>query len=106
MSGRISVDPSGLRASAAAARAIGDEFAGPSASAVTAGRAAADDLAGWPVGAALARHAETWAPALARVSQRLADTAANLDATAGGHEWNDDAVTETWQQRVPRQGSR
>ncbi|GAA5022689.1 hypothetical protein [Kitasatospora paranensis] len=106
MSGRISVDPRGLRASAAAARAIGDEFTGPCTSAVTAGRAAADHLAGWAVGAALARHAEAWAPTLARVAERLADTAADLDATAAGHEWNDDAVAETWQPRVPQQGTR
>ncbi|QKW23942.1 hypothetical protein HUT16_36920 [Kitasatospora sp. NA04385] len=102
MSEQIRVDPAELRASAAAVRSIGEELQPPATGATDSSRTTAGELAGWSVGAELQSLADGWAPALGRLSERLADTASALEASAQGHEWNNDQIAETWQ----RQGQR
>ncbi|MFC8719418.1 hypothetical protein [Kitasatospora sp. NPDC057198] len=102
MSEQISVDPAELRASAAAARSIGEELRQPAAAATDSSRSTAGELAGWSVGKELQSLAEGWAPTLGRLSERLDTTASALEAGAQGHEWNNDAIAEMWQ----RQGQR
>ncbi|MEU3494646.1 hypothetical protein [Kitasatospora cineracea] len=96
MSERISVDPAELRASAAAARSIGEELQQPATTAVAASRSTGSELAGWSIGGQLQRLAEGWDPTLDRLAERLTTTASALEATAQGHEWNDDRIAGTW----------
>ncbi|WP_371494157.1 hypothetical protein OG871_03530 [Kitasatospora sp. NBC_00374] len=102
MSGQIRVDAVELRASARVAESIAEELGKPADTAVTASRAAAGPLAGWSVSAALESMADGWAPTLAKVRDRFTTTAANLQRTADGHEWNDRAVAEVWQRQDAR----
>ncbi|MFB7948009.1 hypothetical protein ACFC6L_24185 [Kitasatospora phosalacinea] len=99
MNEQVRVDPQELRASAAAARDIGEEFRPPAGSATAAGRAAGGELAGWSIGAGLGRLADGWAPVLDTLAERLVGTAAALEATALGHEGNDRRIADAW--RLP-----
>ncbi|RAJ44641.1 hypothetical protein K353_01217 [Kitasatospora sp. SolWspMP-SS2h] len=96
MSEQISVDPAELRASAAASRSIGEELRQPVAAATGASRTTGGELAGWSVGAELQRLAKGWTTPLGGLAERLAATAAALEASARGHEWNDDRIAGTW----------
>ncbi len=102
MSERISVDPAELRASAAAARSIGDELQQPATTAAGASRSTGGELAGWSVGAELQSLADGWAPTLGKLTERLATTASALEASAQGHEWNDDQIAGTWRKQGQR----
>ncbi|MFD7732440.1 hypothetical protein ACFV6F_18870 [Kitasatospora phosalacinea] len=97
MNEQVRVDPQELRASAAAARNIGEEFRPPADTATTAGRAAGGELAGWSIGAGLRSLADDWTPVLAALAERLTGTAAALEATALGHEDNDRRIADAWQ---------
>ncbi|GLW72810.1 hypothetical protein Kpho02_51090 [Kitasatospora phosalacinea] len=99
MDGQVRVDPQELRASAAAARNIGEEFRPPADTATAAGRAAGGALAGWSIGPGLHRFADDWAPVLGTLAERLTGTAAALEATALAHERNDHRIADTW--RLP-----
>ncbi|GLW55528.1 hypothetical protein [Kitasatospora phosalacinea] len=99
MNEQVRVDPQELRASAAAARNIGEEFRPPADTATTAGRAAGGELAGWSIGPGLCGLADGWAPVLDTLAARLTGTAAALEATARGHEDNDHRIADAW--RLP-----
>jgi hypothetical protein len=83
-----------LRASASFARSIGNELGGPIGTALKDNAGAEAQLAGWSIGPALERIGTDWAPALAALHARLTDTAANLEATAQGHEWTDHSIAD------------
>ncbi|WAL75378.1 type VII secretion target [Kitasatospora sp. YST-16] len=102
MNERISVDPAELRASAAAARNIGEELRQPAATATGASRSTGGELAGWSVGAGLQSLADGWAPTLDKLTERLASTAAALEASAQGHEWNDGRIADAWRKQGQR----
>ncbi|GLW75132.1 hypothetical protein Kpho02_74290 [Kitasatospora phosalacinea] len=102
MSEQISVDPAELRASAAAARSIGEELQQPSAAAIASSRSTGSELAGWSIGGELQSLAQGWDPVFGKLTERLVTTACALEASAQGHEWNDGQIAEMWQ----RQGQR
>ncbi|MFI1524578.1 hypothetical protein [Kitasatospora cineracea] len=102
MSEQISVDPAELRASAAAARSIGEELRQPSMAAIASGRSTSSELAGWSIGGELQSLADGWDPVLGRLSERLATTASALEASAQGHEWNDGRIAEAWRKQGQR----
>ncbi|MCX5213060.1 hypothetical protein OG689_27955 [Kitasatospora sp. NBC_00240] len=95
----IKVDPAALRASAGLARAIGEELAMPFESVIRTGSAAAALLAGWSVADELGEMSKGWAPTFTKIRERIKNTATNLDATADGHEWNDQAIAQLWTPR-------
>ncbi|GAA2144809.1 hypothetical protein GCM10009760_32740 [Kitasatospora kazusensis] len=94
MGGGLRVDAAELRASAGFARTAGEELGGPVDAALRDNSVATARLAGWSIGPALERIGADWAPALAALRARLADTAASLEAAAQGHEWTDHSVAE------------
>ncbi|MER8185139.1 hypothetical protein [Kitasatospora sp. NPDC094015] len=98
----IKVDPGELRASAGVARALGAELDGPVGVALGASAAGAGRLAGWAVAQGLGRLADGWAAPLAAVRDRLADTAANLEANAEGYLRTDRAIADAWKAPVAR----
>ncbi|WP_158715317.1 hypothetical protein [Kitasatospora phosalacinea] len=99
MSEQISVDPAELRASAAAARSLGEELQQPSTAAIASSRSTSSELAGWSIGGELQSLADGWDPTLGKVTERLATTASALEASAQGHEWNDDQIADTWRKQ-------
>ncbi|MFE3106852.1 hypothetical protein [Kitasatospora indigofera] len=95
MSGfEVNVDE--MRASAGLVRSIGDDLAGPVDTAVKGASSAAGLLAGWSLAGGLEQLASGWGGPLAALRQRLADTGANLEATAQNHQWNDQSIADTW----------
>ncbi|MFB7949909.1 hypothetical protein ACFC6L_33955 [Kitasatospora phosalacinea] len=102
MSEQISVDPAELRASAAAARSIGEELQQPGAAAIAASRSTSGELAGWSIGGELQSLAQGWDPVLGKLTERLATTASALEASAQGHEWNDDQIADAWRKQGQR----
>ncbi|MER5641912.1 type VII secretion target [Kitasatospora sp. NPDC002227] len=94
MSETFNVNVDELRASASFARSIGDELGGPIDTALKDNAGAEAQLAGWSMGLALEQLGADWAPALAALRARLTDTAANLEATAQGHEWTDHSIAD------------
>ncbi|BAJ26678.1 MULTISPECIES: hypothetical protein [Kitasatospora] len=92
----LSVDPNELRASAAAARTLAEEFGPPSAAAPAAALGAAGELAGWPLGPALAALAHGWEPVLRALAAEPAASADALEASACGHERNDGRLAGSW----------
>ncbi|WP_371501947.1 hypothetical protein OG871_33475 [Kitasatospora sp. NBC_00374] len=98
----IKVAPAELRASAAAARTLGQELAAPVDSTIGGSTAAAGRLAGWSLAQGLHQLADGWAAPLAALRRRLDDTAANLETTAHNHELNDREIADAWKAPVRR----
>ncbi|QKW23963.1 hypothetical protein HUT16_37140 [Kitasatospora sp. NA04385] len=46
--------------------------------------------------------AQGWAPTLGKLTERLATTASALEASAQGHEWNDDQIADAWRKQGQR----
>ncbi|MFJ1796577.1 hypothetical protein [Kitasatospora griseola] len=93
------MDPAELRASAAAARTIGEELQPPSTTATASSRTAAGELTGWSIGPELQNLADGWDPTLGKLRERLTTTAAALEGSAQGHEWTDDQIADTWRKQ-------
>ncbi|MFE4360422.1 hypothetical protein [Kitasatospora sp. NPDC056800] len=94
--GRVVVQPADLQASAGIAKALGEELGTPVQNAVTASETVSGQLAGWSIAGGLAQLGTGWSKPLGDLRQRLADTAANLNANAAAHEHNDRAVAGAW----------
>ncbi|MFJ4672741.1 hypothetical protein [Kitasatospora purpeofusca] len=90
--GRVVVKAADLRASAGIAKGLGEELKAPVQNAVTTSESVAGQLTGWSIAGGLGQLGSGWAKPLADVRQRLADTAANLDANAAAHENTERAV--------------
>ncbi|MFJ4716060.1 type VII secretion target [Streptomyces sp. NPDC088785] len=90
MSNETHVDPAELRASAKAADALADDLKGPADKAVKESDTAGGSLSGWAFGSALQEVSTSWKPALDGLRARVRAGAANLRASADGHEWNDE----------------
>ncbi|MFF2751853.1 hypothetical protein ACFVVA_40755 [Kitasatospora sp. NPDC058048] len=94
--GRIVVQPADLRASAGIAKGLGEELGAPVQNAVTTSETVSGQLVGWSVAGGLAQLGSGWSKPLGDLRQRLADTAANLDANATAHEHKDRAIAGAW----------
>ncbi|MEU2361790.1 type VII secretion target [Streptomyces noursei] len=97
MPGKMNVDPAELRSAAHAEDAIADDMKGQNSKALSDNQAAAESLEGWPIAAALHSIGETWRPSLDGMHERAKAGAANLRASADGHEWNDDLVSRDFE---------
>ncbi|AUY53642.1 hypothetical protein C2142_37885 [Streptomyces sp. CB01881] len=85
-----------LRASAGIAKGLGEELDAPVRSATTTSETVAGQLTGWSIAGGLGQLGNGWSKPLADLRQRLADTAANLNANAAAHEHNERAVAGAW----------
>ncbi|GAA3160711.1 MULTISPECIES: type VII secretion target [Streptomyces] len=97
MSGKLTVAPEELRASAHAQDAIADDLKKPCGKAVSDSAAAGDSLHGWSVASSLHMISETWQPALDGLQKRLKTGAGNLRDTAENHEWNEQWVDQDFE---------
>ncbi|REK84526.1 hypothetical protein DY245_42995 [Streptomyces inhibens] len=70
---------------------------GKNSKALSDNQAAAESLDGWSIAAALHSLTETWRPSLDGIRDRARAGAANLRASASGHEWNDDLVSHDFE---------
>ncbi|GGX17493.1 hypothetical protein [Streptomyces noursei] len=97
MSSKTSVDPGELRAAAHAEDSISDDMRGRSDKAIGATKDAAAALKGWTLSQALEMTAATWKPSLDGMRSRASTAAANLRTCAAGHEWNDAAASQDFE---------
>nr|WP_237694881.1 hypothetical protein [Streptomyces sp. SID5468] len=93
---RLGVEPSVLRASAAAAGTVAGDLAQAVTPALRDVRAAAASLAGWGSGARLEADAAGWTAAFEGLHRRIGRIGALLTDTANGHEWHDDRVYQAF----------
>ncbi|MGW1956255.1 hypothetical protein ACWCPI_26490 [Streptomyces sp. NPDC001920] len=97
MSQNTKVDPSELRASAGACEDIAHTMKGPADKAVKEAGTAGGSLKGWSIGPALTEIAGSWNPALNGLHARIKAGGDNLRSSAGGHEWNDQRVSQDFE---------
>lgn len=101
MSG-FEIDTDEMTASAGIVRGIGEEIGAPVETALGTASSAAGQLVGWSLASGLEHLADGWTAPLAALRRRLADTASNLEATVQNHQWNDQAIADTWKAQVSR----
>ncbi|MER5752748.1 type VII secretion target [Streptomyces sp. NPDC002088] len=97
MSQRTDVDPAELRASAGACDDIARTMKSPADKAVKEAGTAGSSLTGWSVGPALTQLATSWKPALDGLHARIEAGGDNLRSSADGHEWNDERVSQDFE---------
>ncbi|MER5354523.1 hypothetical protein ABT093_29855 [Kitasatospora sp. NPDC002551] len=92
---KVVVKSADLQASAGIAKGLGEGLGAPVQNAVTTSETVAGQLTGWSIAGGLAQLGSGWSKPLADLRQRLADTAANLNANAAAHEHNERAIAGT-----------
>lgn len=96
VTGKVVVRQADLQASAGIAKGLGEELGAPVQNAVTTSETVSGQLTGWSISGGLAQLGTGWSKPLGDLRQRLADTAANLNANAAAHEHNDRAIAGAW----------
>ncbi|SOB84403.1 hypothetical protein [Streptomyces sp. 1331.2] len=93
---KVAIQPTDLRASAGIAKSLGEELGPPVQNAVNTSETVSGQLAGWSIAGGLSQLGTGWSKPLGDLHQRLADTAANLNANATAHEHKDRAIAGAW----------